>query len=117
MTFVSGYRMIFNLFKLEQIHNEILCNTMVLSSKIIIVSKKDRLWARNATITDCRQTRHGTVRKGRKVGIVQALIVQYRYLSCSFSFQCEQICSDQTKILLGYWPSPISFLAVNSMYS
>ena len=34
MTFVSGYWMIFNLFKLEQIHNSILCNTT-----IIIVSK------------------------------------------------------------------------------
>ena len=31
MTFVSGYRMIFNLFKLEQIYNSILCNKMVLS--------------------------------------------------------------------------------------
>ena len=39
MTFVSAYRMIFILFKLEQIYNSILCNTMVLSSTIIIVSK------------------------------------------------------------------------------
>ena len=39
MTFISGYRMIFNLFKREQIYNSILCNTMVLSSKIIIVQK------------------------------------------------------------------------------
>ena len=43
MTFVSGYRMIFNLFKLEQIYNAILYylifNTMVLSLTIIIVSK------------------------------------------------------------------------------
>ena len=40
MTFDSGYRMIFfNLFKLEQIYNAILCNTAVLSSKIIIVPK------------------------------------------------------------------------------
>ena len=43
MTFVSGYRMIFYLFKLEQqIYNSILCNTMVLSSTsstIIIVPK------------------------------------------------------------------------------
>ena len=30
MTFVSGYRMIFNLLKLEQIYNSILCNTMML---------------------------------------------------------------------------------------
>ena len=35
MTFVSGYRMVFNLFKLEQI--TILCNTM--ASTTIIVSK------------------------------------------------------------------------------
>ena len=40
MTFVSGYRMIFNLFKLEQPYDSILCNTMVLSSTIIIFSKK-----------------------------------------------------------------------------
>ena len=39
MTYVSGYWMIFNLLKLEQIYNSILCNTMVLSSTIIIVSK------------------------------------------------------------------------------
>ena len=39
MTFVSGYRMIFNLFTLEQIFNSILCNTMVMSSTIIIVPK------------------------------------------------------------------------------
>ena len=39
MSFVSGYQMIFNLFKLEQINNSILCNTMVLSSTIIIVPK------------------------------------------------------------------------------
>ena len=39
MTFVSGYRMILKLFKLEQIYNSILCNTMVLSSTIIIVPK------------------------------------------------------------------------------
>ena len=39
MTFVSGYWMIFNLFKLEQIYNSILCNTMVLSSTIIKVRK------------------------------------------------------------------------------
>ena len=32
MMFVSGYRMIFNLLKVEQIYNSILCNTMVLSS-------------------------------------------------------------------------------------
>ena len=35
MTFVSGYRMIFNLFTLDQIYNSILCNTMVMSSTIM----------------------------------------------------------------------------------
>ena len=39
MTFVSGNRMIFNLFKLEQIYKSILSNTMVLSTTIIIVPK------------------------------------------------------------------------------
>ena len=39
MTFVSGYRMIFNLLKLEQIDNSILCNTMVLWSTTFIVKK------------------------------------------------------------------------------
>ena len=34
MTFVSGYWMIFNLFKLEQVYN-----TMVLSSTTIIIPK------------------------------------------------------------------------------
>ena len=40
-------------------------------------------------ITDCRPTRHDTVRKGHKVGIIQAVTVQYRYISSSFSFQGE----------------------------
>ena len=39
MTFVSGYQMIFNLFKLEQIYNSILCYTMELSSTILMVLK------------------------------------------------------------------------------
>ena len=43
MTFVSGYRMIFYFFKLEQIYNAILYhlifNTMMFSLTIIIVSK------------------------------------------------------------------------------
>ena len=76
MTFVSGYQMIFNLFKLEQIYSSILCNTMVLSSTIVIVSKNDRVWPRYPTITNYRPT-HGTSRKGHNVGIVQALTVQY----------------------------------------
>ena len=76
MTFVSGYRMILNLFELELIYKPILCNTMVLSSTINIVY---RVWSRNATITDCRPTH----------GLVQALTVQYRYISSSYSFQKE----------------------------
>ena len=39
MTFVSGYWMVFNLFKLDQIYNSILCNTIEFSSTTIIVSK------------------------------------------------------------------------------
>ena len=39
MIFVSGYRMILSLFKLDQLCYSILCNTMVLSSTIIIVPK------------------------------------------------------------------------------
>ena len=49
---------------------------MVLASTIIIGSKNDRVWPRDAIITDCRPT-HGTVMKGHKVGIIQALTVQY----------------------------------------
>ena len=79
MTFVSGYQMVFNLFKLEQIYNSILCNTMVLSSAIIIVSKNDRVWPRMAIITDCRST-HGTLRKGHRGGIIQTLTVKYIYV-------------------------------------
>ena len=30
MSFVSGYRMIFNFLKLEQIYNSILCNTTII---------------------------------------------------------------------------------------
>ena len=87
MTFVSGYRVNFNVLKLEQIYNSILCNTMVLSSTMIIVSKNDTVWPRSAIITDCRPT-YGTVRKGHKVGIIQAVAVQYMYISSSFPVQC-----------------------------
>ena len=48
MTFVSGYWMIFNLLKLEQIYNSVICKTMVLSLTIIVVSKNDRVCPRNA---------------------------------------------------------------------
>ena len=39
MTFVSGYRVLFILFELEQIYNSILCNTRMLSSTATIVPK------------------------------------------------------------------------------
>ena len=48
MTFVSGYRMVFNLFKIEQNYNSILCNTMVLSSTIIIVTRYKKLYLKTA---------------------------------------------------------------------
>ena len=62
MTFVFGYRMIFNLFKLEQIYNLILC---IVIDKYYS-SKNDRVMPWNATVTDCRPTQHGTVSKGHK---------------------------------------------------
>ena len=105
MTFVSGYWMVFNLFKLEQIYNSILRNTMVLSSTIIIVSKNDRVWPRTALITDYMPTQ-GTVRKGHKVGIIQALTVQY---ICMFQvplpFNANKLCSDKTMICLDIGPA------------
>ena len=52
-------------------------------------SKNDRVRPRNATITDCRPTRHGIVRKGHKLGIIQAVTVQYGFISSSFSIQEE----------------------------
>ena len=35
-------------------------------------------------------TRHGTVMKGHKEGIIQAVTVQYTYVLSSFSFQGEK---------------------------
>ena len=105
MISVSGYRMIFNLLQLEQIYNSILCNTMVLSSTIIIVSKNDREWPRTAIITDYRPT-HGTARKGHKVGIIQALTVKYICISkVPFPFRVNKLCSDSTKICLDIGPA------------
>ena len=100
MTFVSGYGMIFNLLKPQQIYNSIVCKTMMSSSTIIIVSKNDRVWPRNVIFTDCRPT-YGTVRKGRKVGIIQALTVQYICIfQVPFPFNANKLCSDKTKICL-----------------
>ena len=105
MTFVSGYWMIINLLKLQQIYNSILCNTMVLPLTIIIVSKNDRVWPRHAIITDCRPT-HGTVRKGHKAGIIQALTVQYICIfQVPFPLIVNKLCSDKTKICLDIGPS------------
>ena len=89
MTFVSGYRMIFNLPKLEQIYNSILCNTM----------------AKKCIITGCRPT-HGTMRKGHKVGIIKAVTVQYIcILQVPFPFNVDKLCSDKTKICLDIGPA------------
>ena len=100
MTFVSGYWMVINLFELEQIYNSILCNTMVLSSSIIIVSKNERVLPRNAIITDCRPT-HGAVSKGHKEGIIQTLTVQYICIfQVPFPFNINKLCSDKTMICL-----------------
>ena len=57
---------------------------MVLSSTNVIIAKHDRVWPRNATITNYRPT-HGTVRRGHKVGIIQVYTVQYNvYLKFLF---------------------------------
>ena len=105
MTFVSSYRMVFNLFKLKQNYKSILCNTMVLSSTIIIVSKNDIVWPRNAIITHCRPT-HGTVRKGHKEGIIQTLTVQYICIfQVPFPFNVNKLCSDKTIICMDIGPA------------
>ena len=105
MTFITGYRTTFNLLKLEQIYNSILCNTMVLSSTIIIVSKNDSIWPRNAIITDYRPT-HGTVRKRLKLGIIKDLTVQYIcILQVPFPFNVNKLCLDNTKICLDVGPA------------
>ena len=105
MTFVSGYRMVFNLFKLQQIYNSILCNAMVLSSTIIIVSKNDNVWPRNAIVKDCRPT-HGTVRKGQKEGIIQTLTVQCICIfQVPFPFNVNKLCSDKIMISLDIGPA------------
>ena len=104
MTFASGYRN-FNFLKLEQIYNLILCNIMMLSSTIIIVSKNNRVWPRNAIITDSSLT-YGTVRKGHKVGIIQAVTVQYICIfQVPFPFNVNKLYSDKTKICLDIGPA------------
>ena len=90
MTFVSGYRMIFNLLKLEQVYSSILCITNVLSSTIIIVSKIDKVWPRNAIATDYRPTygTYGTVRKGKHI------------FKVPIPSTVNKLCSDNTEICL-----------------
>ena len=89
---------------LEQIYNSILCNAMMLSSTIIIVSKNYKVWPRNAIITDCRPT-YGTMRKGHKVGIIQALTVQYMCIfQVPFPINVNKLCSEKTKICLDIGP-------------
>ena len=105
MPFVSGYRMIFDLLKLEQIYNSILCNAMMLSLTIIIISKHYRVWPRNAIITDCRPT-NGTMRKGHKVGIIQGLTVQCICIfQVPFPFNVNKLYSEKTKISLDNGPT------------
>ena len=75
------------------------------SSTILIVSKNDRVWSRNAIITDCIQI-YGTVRKGHKVGIIQALTVQHICMfQFPFPFNVNKLCSDKTKICLDIGPA------------
>ena len=47
-----------------------------------------------------RRPTRGTARKRHKLDIVQALTVQYRFISNSFCFYVNKICSDKTKIYL-----------------
>ena len=76
MSCVSGYRMIFNLFKLEQLYNEILCNTMGLSSTIIIVSKIIEYGQEMSQSQTAGQPGMAPWKKGHNIVIVQALTVR-----------------------------------------
>ena len=67
--------------------------------------KKKRAWQRNAIITDFRPT-HGTVRKGHKLGIIQALTVQYICIfQVLFPFNVNKLSLDYTKICLAIGPA------------
>ena len=82
-----------------------LCNTMVLSSTVIIVSQNDRVWPRNDIITDYRPA-HGTMRKGHRSSIIQALTVQYICIfQVPFHFNVNKLCKDNTKICLDIGPA------------
>ena len=49
---------------------------------------------------------HGTVRKGDKVGIIQALTVQNIYIfQVPFPFNANKFCSGKTKIYLDIGPA------------
>ena len=100
MTFVSGYRMI-------------LIQSYIMSYNDVVINKNnyysfenDRVWPRNAIFTECRSTLHGTVRKGHKVGIIQAVTVRYRtgIFQVPFAFKVNKLCSDNTKICLDIGP-------------
>ena len=54
--------------------------------RFIIQSNVIQWCCRNATITVCRPA-HFTTRNRHEIGIVQALTLQYRYISRVFSFQ------------------------------
>ena len=101
ITFVSGYWMIYNLLKLEQIYNSILCNTMVLLSTIIIVSNNGR------GHTHRLQANPWHREKEHKVDIIQALTIHYIFIFQVpfFPFSVNKLCSDKTKICLDIGPA------------
>ena len=105
MTFVSGYGIIFKLFKLEQIYSSILCNAMVLSSTIIIVPKMIEYGLEMPQPQTAAQPAwHREERKGHKVGIIQAVKVQYRYI-VPFPLKMNKLCPDKTKVWLDIGPA------------
>ena len=58
-------------------------------------SKNDRVWPRNATFIDCRPTGHGTVRKGHKIGILQAVTYNIGIFQVPFPFKVNKLCKDK----------------------
>ena len=57
--------------------------------------------AKKCIITDCIPTQHGTVRRGHKVGIIQALTVQYKCIfQVPFPLNVNKLFSYKTKIRL-----------------
>ena len=76
---------------------------MVLSSTIIIVSKMIEYGQEMPIALTAGQS--GTVRKGHNVGIVQAVTVQYRYISSHFLIKVNKLCSDNTMICQDIGPA------------